>query len=333
MVTLKQIAEKAGVAPGTVSRILNMDKTLNVSEKTRETVLKVAEEMDYQKKMQRKRAQKRYTIGVVCWYNQKQELDDPYYLSIRLAVEKKCKEQKLLYHILDLQQLDKKQLQEVDGLIAIGKFGQEDIRSFEMTIPHIVFVDCCPNEKKYDSVVVNYESGVFEALEHLYEEGHRHIGYIGGSEWINHQEEALTDERESAYQRWMEAKQLADKVCLFKGQYCAEEGYRLMQQALAAHNRPTAFFIASDPMAIGAYRAVAEAGLSIPKDISIVGFDDIQTAKFLVPSLTTVKVYTEYMGVTGVELLVDSLNTQREVHKKISLSTVLCKRESIGKER
>ncbi|MEG0320098.1 MAG: substrate-binding domain-containing protein, partial [Niameybacter sp.] len=102
----------------------------------------------------------------------------------------------------------------------------------------------------------------------------------------------------------------------------------LMKELLSKDDRPTACFVASDSMAIGAYRAINEKGLSIPNDMSIVGFNDIQTAQFLSPALTTVKIYPEAMGETGIQMLVDQIEKGSSISKKIIVSNKLVIRES-----
>ena len=87
-------------------------------------------------------------------------------------------------------------------------------------------------------------------------------------------------------------------------------------------------FAGNDAMAIGAYKAISEAGLQVGQDISLIGFDDIYTSQFLTPSLTTVKVYTDFMGETAVDVLVEKIKSRREIHKKILIPTKLMLRES-----
>lgn len=89
MATIKDIASAAGVSISTVSRILNLDKTLNVSEDTRKKVLSIAEEMNYVTIKERKSKLKNHTIGIICSFTEVKELNDPYFLSIRMTIEKK----------------------------------------------------------------------------------------------------------------------------------------------------------------------------------------------------------------------------------------------------
>jgi LacI family transcriptional regulator len=103
-----------------------------------------------------------------------------------------------------------------------------------------------------------------------------------------------------------------------------------MKTAISGEKLPTAFFIENDSMAVGALRALHEAKLRVPHDISIVGYNDIAISAFLQPPLTTVKVHMEHMGETAVELLADRLAAKREIAKKIVLPTRLQERESSG---
>lgn len=328
MATIKDIAQEVGVSAATVSRVLNFDQSMSVSEETRERIFETAESLNYV--ATRSRKAKQATIGILNWYTQSEEISDPYYLSIRLAVEKKCNEEQINYVNIDTLRLQKEEkFKAVEGCIAIGKFGKEDIKKIQNSIPNIVFIDCSPEERRYDSVVADYKTGVKEALDYFEALGHQKIGFIGGKEFINEGKEAVVDYRELTYREWMAKRTGVKEDWIFKGQFSHESGYLLMKTLIALKDRPTAVFMASDPMAIGAYKAIAEAGLSVPEDISIIGFDDITTTQFLTPALTSVKVYTEFMGETGVDLLLEQIKTGRNLYKKVTIPTELIRRESV----
>ncbi|QPA32931.1 LacI family DNA-binding transcriptional regulator [Thermaerobacillus caldiproteolyticus] len=331
MATLKEIAEKAGVSVATVSRVLNYDTTLSVSDETRKRIFEVAQELNYKTLRERNQqtAKDRLRFGLVHWYSELQELGDPYYMAIRLGVEKEC-----FHRQIELVKLFKQNdsyhsewLTALDGIIAIGKFGPKDIEVFTSSTKHIVFVDFSPDEEQFDSVVVDFRQSVLEVLDYLIELGHEKIGYIGGREYVDG-ESLIKDEREATFYEYLYLKGMYDPQHVFTGHFTAEDGYRLMKQAISHGALPTAFFIASDSMAIGALRALHEAKIRIPDDVSIVGFNDIPTSKFMQPSLTTVKVYTEFMGETAVELLVERLTTKRHISKKVVVPTKLIIRES-----
>lgn len=322
MATIREVAEKAGVSMATVSRVLNFDETLNVTEETKNRIFETAQALEYVSSHRRKK-QKALNIGIAHWYTKEQELKDPYYLALRIAVEKKCDEESIVFQRIAACDKSHKAL---DGIIAIGKFGEGAIGQLEDYECPIVFVDFSPDEEKYDAVVTDYQKGVQKALRYLLDLGHREIGYIGGEEYL--EANVIEDERELTFKKFMEERNLYHAEWHFKGSFLPEEGYRLMKQCLEMKHFPAAFFIASDPVAIGAYKAISEAGLQVGRDISLIGFDDIYTSQFLIPSLTTVKVYTDFMGETAVELLAEKIRTKRNIHKKILIPTKLIIRES-----
>lgn len=331
MATIKDIAKKAGVSSATVSRVLNYDQTLSVSDEKRKLIFEIAESLDY--KPPRKRhtvIRQKFKIGLIHWYSIRQELEDPYYMSIRIGIEKMCYEQSL--EIVKVYEPDHSNLSDLDGvvgLIAIGKFDSSDVSRFENICPHIVFVDSSPREHDFDSIVINFEGAIAQALGYLMEKGHKRIGYIGGQEFIGKQKLPLGERRLALFEETLKAHNIYEPKYIYVGSFIAESGYQLMKQALSEHkNMPTAFFVASDSMAIGALRAIYEANLTVPKDIAIIGFNDIPTSKYTNPPLTTIKVYKEFMGETAVEMLLERIVKNRTIAKKVVVPTVLVKRES-----
>ena len=196
-----------------------------------------------------------------------------------------------------------------------------------------MFVDSSPNVWEFDSVVVDFTYGVNIAMSYLYELGHRNIGYIG-AKVVPHNDLngiELVNYREETYKTFMQSIGNYRDEWVYKGNFTLEDGYDLMKKMLANKEIPTAVFIASDPMAIGAYKAIVEEGYSIPEDISIIGFDDIITAKFLTPALTTVKVYTDFMGESAVDILLERIKKNIKISRKIVLPVKLIERESCKK--
>lgn len=108
-------------------------------------------------------------------------------------------------------------------------------------------------------------------------------------------------------------------------------GYELLKELYQEGNLPTALFVANDSMAAGSYRAAYELGLHIPEDISIIGFNDIPAAKYMIPPLTTVRLHMEFMGEYAVKLLEERILHGREICVKVSVPTQLCIRDSVKK--
>ncbi|RSK29019.1 LacI family DNA-binding transcriptional regulator [Bacillus sp. HMF5848] len=331
MATIKDIAEQAGVSITTVSRVLNYDESLSVTDETRKRIIEVAQRLNYKTLRERNAAnqKERLRFGLVNWYTERQEVNDPYYLAIRIGVERQCEEQHVeLVKLFNQDNINRTEyLKGLDGIIAIGKFSTSECELLAQMSENIVFVDYAPDEHKYDSVVIDFRKSMIEVLQYLLELGHKRISYIGGHEYIG-DNELIKDEREVTFYEYLQFRDLFDKSLVYTGTFTTEDGYRLMKKALAQQEVPTAFVVGSDSMAIGALRAVHEAGLAVPNDISIIGFNDIATARFLNPPLTTVKVYTEFMGETAVDLVLEQIRTNREIPKKVVLPTKLLQRES-----
>lgn len=327
MATIKDVASIAGVSITTVSRVLNFDEKINVAAETKKRIFEAAEELDYVTSKQKKQKEKEINIGIVNWYTEGDEIKDPYFLSIRMAVEGRCTEEAISFSYLNLK--GDNSSKNLDGIIAIGKFGAIEVEEMKKVSERIVFVDSSPNELEYDSVIIDYEGGVKRALDYLQGLGHTNIGYIGGQEYVENGYTKINDLRLEAYEEFMKAINSFNKENIYIGKFLPEDGYALMKKALKSKKVPTAFFIASDPMAIGAYRALSEEGVRIPEDISIVGFDDIYTSQFLTPALTTVKVYTDFMGRVAVDTLKEGIKGQLEVCRKIVIPTKLVVRESV----
>ncbi|AWK52733.1 LacI family transcriptional regulator [Clostridium beijerinckii] len=333
MATIKEIASLAEVSISTVSRVLNFDETLNVSHITREKILKIADELEYisskTKKSKNKRAK---DIGIVYWYNYEEELGDPYYLSIRLAAEKKCNENN--FNLVKLSEnSDVDDIKNVNGIIAIGRFASSTIEKLASANENIVFVDFSPDENRFDSVMADIGKSTTKILNYLYELGHRKIGFIGGKrlEDLSY-ENIYIDERDIKYKEFMERKGIYNPEYIYQGEkFTFKAGYDLTAEALKSKNKITAFFVGNDTMAVGAYKAISEAGLSVPMDVSIVGFNDQPSAKYMIPSLTTIRIPSEYLGSAAVDLLLENINGNREYNKKVIIPTEFKERESCKK--
>lgn len=336
MATIKEIASIAEVSISTVSRVLNFDETLNVSDITREKILRIADELEYVSSKSKKAKNKRSKdIGIIYWYNYEEELGDPYYLSIRLAAERKCNENNFnLVKLNEDSNID--DIKNVNGIIAIGRFESATVEKLASANENIVFVDFSPDENRFDSVMVDIGKSTIQILNYLYELGHRKIGFIGGKKLndikeINY-DDINIDVRNINYKEFMESKGIYNPEYIYQTErFTFKSGYNLTTEALKSKNRLTAFFIGNDTMAVGAYKAISEAGLSVPADVSIVGFNDQPSAKYMIPSLTTIRIPSEYLGSAAVDLLLENINGNREYNKKVIIPTEFKIRESCKK--
>lgn len=327
MATIKDIAEKAGVSISTVSRVLNYDSTLATSNETKKKIFEVAEELSYDKHINKKKSSNR--IAVIRWYTEEEELNDLYYLSIRLGIERKCKQ--FNYGIVSYTHDNIEQIknENIQNIIAVGKFSEKQINKFANENSNIVFVDYSPNENIFDSVVTNFELATKNVINHFTEKGHKNIGYIGGTEAFKDKSDYVDDIRGKTFKSYLKKLNLWNEKNVYVGNFSVDDGYNLMKKAIyeLGEKLPTAFFVANDTMAIGVLRALSEAAIKVPDRVNIIGVNDISVAQYLNPPLSSVKVYTENMGETAVELLSERING-RTIAKKVSLSSKLIIRNS-----
>jgi LacI family transcriptional regulator len=327
MTTIKEIAEKAGVSITTVSRVLNYDTALSVSEDTRQRIFETAEKLMYRKKPKVKKSIAK--IAIVHWYTEKEEVDDLYYMSIRFGIENRSDhygiQTSTFFQGNERWMVDER----IEGIIALGKFDEQQVGALKKVTNNIVFVDSSPNEELFDSVITDFESATKRVLDHLILHGHQSIGYIGGAENHTNLSGQIVNSREKTFKSYLGEKGIFQKNTVYISDLSAEEGYKLMNKAIQDHgeNLPSAFFVGCDTMAFGCLRALLEAQIIVPKRVNIIGMNDLTFSKFVFPSLSTVKVYTELMGETAVDLIMERLK-DRKIPKKVVVSTELIIRNS-----
>ena len=330
MSTIKDIAEMAGVSVATVSRVLNFDETLNVQDETKRRVFEAADHLEYQIK-DKKRRKKKLKIGVLCSYSPEEELEDTFYLTVRIAVEKFIEEQgfkKTNFLLEEFQTSASKQ----DGLICLGTFSESMVKKIEECEIPCVFIDSTGNPDKFDSVVVNMKQSVENLIKYFLDTGHTKIAFIGGYD-LDSDGQEIEDVRNTVFSKSMKKKGLyVEDYIRIKG-FTPKCGYKSGVELLELKDRPTAIFCANDALAIGCYKAVQEAGYTIPNDISIIGFNDISMAKYLMPPLTTVHIPMDFMAKCAVELLVERIYNSREISVSVSVPATLRIRESVSEKK
>ena len=328
MATIKDIANAAGISAGAVSRILNNDPTLSVSPETKKRVLEFAQELNYQKS--RNRDKSIFKMGILQWFSAEQEMQDSYYLLVRQGIEDFC--QKHSIGIVRAFQSDAASiatLQDVDGLICIGKFSDEEIHKFIDICKNIVFLDMPVSDYNITTLTMDFKAAVYDALDYLTELGHKRIAYLGGKEYVGNQE-LFTEERKQAFIAYTNKHELNDCL-IFEDAFSTASGYQMMQELLQNEKLPTAVFAASDAIAFGAMRAIQEKGLSIPDDISIIGFNDTEMSAYTTPALTTISAPAYDMGQHGANLIYAATNLNIATPLKAKIPCQLVKRESCAK--
>lgn len=328
MAVMKDIADRAGVSIAAVSRVLNYDPTINVSEVTKKKIFEAAAQLEYKLKDKKKRKRK-LSIATCFSYTPEVEVQDPYYLSIRLAIDKKIKEEghkPLLLNILNNDEITEK----IDGILCIGTFTKNMVQWVGRFKKPVVFIDCSPDEWKFDSVIIESGQAVLRVMEYLYSLGHRRIAYIGGNDY-EADGRVVKNRKEEAYRYFMETKGLFREDYRKVGEFTPGSGDTLFKEVMQSEDRPTAIFAGNDSIASGCYHGAYELGLKIPEDISIIGCNDIPSARFMVPALTTIRLHSGFMGQTAVTLLIERMMKGRDISKKIVIPSKLILRDSVAK--
>lgn len=332
MATIKDIALKANVSIATVSRVLNADQTMSASAETRARIFAAADELGYTKHKKNLTSQSstHRTIAIVQWFSEQEEADDLYYYSIRVGIERKALE--LGYEIIRIFNNDPiSSIATVDGVIAIGKYSPQQMEEFEKLNPLIIFVDNDTLIHGYTCITTDFDNSVINVLQHFISQGQENIGMIIGAEYTADKTLPLQDPRAYTFQNYLEERNLYRPDYIYTGEFSTTAGYELMKKAIQEHptDLPEAFFIGSDALAVGALRALQEAKIKVPEEVSIISFNDTAIAKQVYPALSAVTVYTEEMGVRAMQEI-DShiLHTVPEIPYMIKLITHLTLRES-----
>ena len=327
MATIKDVAKLANVSSATVSRILNNDKTLSVPEETRLTVFNAAKELNYIKK--KKITKNDFTLGIVQWYSLQQEIDDPYYLQIRQGIEDFCLQNNL--NVIRTFRSDQNYLDAlkgVDGLVCVGKFNNHEITQFKKITNKIIFLDMHSPNNDDSTITLDFDKAITDALEYLKSLNHHKIGYLGGKEYLE-DNVLYHDTRKEIFIEYCQKNNLIYQPYLIEDQFTTESGYSMMMDLINQKDLPTAIFCASDPIAIGALRALQEHDLKVPEDISLIGFDDIKAASFTSPPLTTIYAPASLMGEYGANVvyhILSKFNTPTPM--RMTLPCTLIERES-----
>jgi LacI family transcriptional regulator len=338
-VTIYEVAKKAGVGIGTVSRVLN--DSSRISPATRHRVLKVIKALHYQPHaMAQGLARKRsLTLAALVPF-----FTGHFYVELLKGIQQATTQHKydlILYSITELHNKDfyltrALQQRRVDGVLLVSlSLSGAHAKEFRRRRLPLVLVDAFHPD--FDSITVNNQSGAHTAVQHLIRLGHKRLAMITG-----HRESAPTQHRQLGCQLALaEAGMSLPKNLLISSDclsgeapktndgFNKETGYWAMRQLLALNGkRPTAVFAASDIQAMGAIKAVQEAGLRIPEDIAIVGFDDIELAEYV--GLTTVRQPMFQMGKQAVERLMQLINDPSSPRQHLRIETELIVRESSG---
>lgn len=329
MVKLRDVAELAKVSTATVSRVLS--NTGRVTEKTRRKVTEAMQELDYQPNFLGRQLRKMETKTILVVVP---DIANTFFSKVLRGIEAVAAKhgfQVLMgdsqnSSLSESQYLNHLRYKQVDGVILLT--ARTNPRLVEELSDNYPIVLACEylEGSRIPTVSIDNISSARKMTSHLIQLGHRRIAHISGPMSI-----ILGRDRLKGYEQAMVQNNLEmDQVLVQEGDFSYESGYQLMKKLLALQTPPTAVFAANDEMAIGAIKAIKHFQLSVPEDIAVVGFDDIQMASIFEPGLTTVAQPTYQIGNTAMALLVSLMKKEKIVKKQFVLEEQLIVRESCG---
>ena len=334
--TMTDVARKAGVSQSSVSLILNQMTGSRIAHATKERIMNVAHELGYELPGHRRLVGTSHERNVIAFVIDEISTSPHPVLSLDGARDAGWESGFLVAaHVtrsnpaLEAATIAAiKRDPTVIGIIYAAIFTRKVKAPLALSgIPHVL-LNCHTSLKNSHAILPGEVAGAFTATQYLINNGHRRIGFINGEPWI----EASADRLKGFRQALATADIAFDEKLFRNGDWLPLTGYQLALELLRLKNGPTAIFCANDHMAIGALEAASELGLQVPKDVSIMGYDDHELARYTHPPLSTLLLPSYEMGRRAADLLIDLA-----VHKKpvrpmtIKIDGPLVERASVGR--
>lgn len=325
MTNINEVAKKAGTSITTVSRVIN--NIGNVKTETRDKVLKAIEELQYKPLLREDNVKETRNIALVV-----PNIENPFFGKLAKALSKVAYSKDYNISLIDvgesrkdcnsiIELIDKR----VDGLIYGSSYRSDEViyKAQEINMP-IVVMDRENRNSEIYTVTINNDHSGYIATEHLIELGHKKIAYIGGPESMQ-----ISSQRENGYIRALEKSGLIyDKSLIAYGNFQMSSGYSSMKELLERNSDITGIIAANDLMAIGAINYLNQNGISVPKEMSVVGFDDIELASSISPMLTTISYPIERMAELAIQYIIKQLIEKENRAEIVTLFSKLEKRGS-----
>jgi LacI family transcriptional regulator len=329
MTTIRDVARRAGVAPITVSRVIN--NSGYVSEKTRQRVEEAIAELKYVPNAlaQGLRFSKTNVIALVL-----SDVTNPFWTTVARGTEDAASEENYSVILCNTDENVAKQVKyvelllqrQVDGFLLVPAPNTiETVRLIQQQKVSLVILDRQLSGVSADIVRGDSEGGAYELTHYLIELGHRRIAILSGPEATS-----TSTQRVAGYRRALgDAKLKVDPELISYGRFYQDSGYERTKQLLTLSRQPTALFAGNNFIAIGVMKALYESGLHIPTDISVVGFDDLPPGLLVQPFLTVAAQPAYEMGYRATKVLLERIaNSGDPSYQEIVLPTQLVIRRS-----
>ncbi len=331
-VTIKDVAAKARVTHPTVSRALS--DSPRVSEATKKRIRKIAAQLGYRPNLIARslvRKQSRVVAVITPDLN-------PHVQPILRGVADACRRSNYALMLLSTDYWTEEGLSymwvldnwRVDGIIIYNVLYQRaaarDLQRLQCERVPSVFINKYLHDRKTNNVSVDNFDAVLRAMTHLHDLGHRRIGIMNGQAMSVDGVERFDGFRKALTKLGLPL----EKHFVGCGNYSEEQAFEEMTRILCLRPRPTAMFCANDLMAMGVIRAAQKKGLKVPRDLAVVGFDDIESGQYFSPSLTTLRPPLRETGERAVALLMSLLENPRRAPEQIAMKAKLIVRQSSG---
>ncbi|HDR7794293.1 TPA: LacI family DNA-binding transcriptional regulator [Bacillus luti] len=318
-INIKEIAKRANVSVATVSYALNNSK--EVSEKTRETILKLAKELNYTPNIAAKNLRTKKSRLICALTN---NFGGTFNGDILQVVRNKFKEHgyQLMVVIDEIPQIIEANL--FDGVILLNHpMEQSEIIRIATSGMPMVLLTNEVNHVNVSNVVLNNEEGIRQMMELYSKSPHKNIAFLIGHHSYNNQKRLESCQK--YYKQYFAKDDFSERM--YCGEFSEVTSYKLASQLMREHNYD-AFFCFNDSMAMGCYLAAKDMGYSIGEDISISGFDDVSVSQFLTPSLSTVQIDKEAWGENVVQEYL-KLRDKKQASNTIKIDSRLIIRNSV----
>ena len=343
MITLKNLSEMTGYSITTISRVLNNDKTLRASNKTKEIIKTIAKSTGYktiQSKKNRSKPKsnliKKIYIGIVDSFNMEEYIKDPYYMYLKEFVEQECLKKKV--ELIKLQYDEKKEIysifpnKKVSGIITIGNFSETRIKAIRKITDNIVFLDSAPRNGKYSSVVVDLELGIKRGLDYLLECGHKKIFFVGPKTAPNALNREEPEIKRKAFIEYIKEKNIEEFTQIIDCERSIENAYQMITKFINEKNQlPTAFVTVNESVTIGILNALNNCNIRVPEDVSILNYNNTVYSAFVNPPLSSISINSEYMSKIAVDLIIKQFESKEYYPIQVSVFPEILERESVKK--
>lgn len=334
MPTIYDVALKSGYSATTVSKAFN--DYSDISPKTKKEILKIAKEMGYLPNSHARTllTKKSWMVGVLYVEPFGMGIKHPFFNAVIDSFKERmeAKGYDLMFISKDIGNKDFSylkhcQFRSIDGVIIVqSDYHNEQVQELLNSEIPCILIDM--ESEQAGTVCSDNLRGGVEAVDYLYSLGHRKIAHISGGD-----DTFSGPKRKEGYIQGLKKYDLQVKAdWIVDGRYFTyEDGYEAMKRLLKVEERPTAVFVAGDYLALGAIQAIKDHGLRVPEDISIIGFDDIDLARFVTPKLTTIRQNTNLIGSKAADILIQAIDHGQKASGTTIISTEVVVRESCQK--